>query len=171
MQSGKTSFPATEARIGHGVRIAHRSGLQGVSNQTLIGALKGLSTTWQSVGHRSKTTGLLMGRTNQVVRRWSRQGDRNKRVLSRHVRGVRSTTFDIGPMSEVPHMPTSRGQRPAPAYIRLLSSGQTLCALGRVVPGHWHRSKTAAAGHYLAKRPPPALAWPPFTYRGLPRVV
>lgn len=109
---------------------------------------------------------LVRCRTNQVVRRWSRLGDRNKRVLSRHVRGVRSTTFDIGPMSEVPHMPTSRGQRPAPAYIRLLSSSPTLCARGRVGLGRWRRSKTAVAVHDLAERSRSALVGTRATHLG-----
>ena len=130
-------------------------------------ALKGPPKARQALRHISKKMALLNGRANQVVRRWSRQGDRNKPVLSREARGVRSTTFDIGPMSEVPRFPTCRGQRPAPAYIRLLSSRPTLCAkwgalgglvgvvlrhqpqavIGLIVGGHLRCVLAPRAGH------------------------
>lgn len=97
MQTPETTFPTFETRIGQGVRAAYRIWLRGVWKPCAKGALKGPPKARQALRHISKKMALLNGRANQVVRRWSRLGDRNKRVLSRHVRGVRSTTFDIGP--------------------------------------------------------------------------
>lgn len=132
MPTGNTTIHAIGGSHGHHVRTAQPGGLRGMWKLGSNGVTVGSPIAWLGIGHTSKKIYMLNGRANQVVRRWSRLGDRNKPVLSRHVRGVRSTTFDIGPMSEVPHMPTSRGQRPAPAYIRLHSSRPTLCARGRV---------------------------------------
>jgi len=109
---------------------------------------------------------LVRCRTNQVVRRWSRQGDMNKPIMSKYWWGVRSTTVDIAAISIVPLILTCRGQCPAPAYIRLLSASPTLCARGRVGRGRWRRSKTAVAVHDLAERSRSALVGTRATHLG-----
>ena len=84
LQTPETYFPATEARFGHGVRAACGHGLPGAWKPVLDEDLKDPLNAWQGIGQKSKKMDMLNGRTNQVVRRWSPQGDMNKPIMSKY---------------------------------------------------------------------------------------
>ena len=112
--TGKPIFHAIEGRHGHHVRVARVGGLRGMWKLGSNGVTVGSPIARLGIGHISKKIDLRNGRANQVVRRWPRLGDRNKPVLSRRARGVRNTTFDMGPYRKC------RACRPAAVSVRHL---------------------------------------------------